>query len=444
MFQKLFHSLFLVLAITLVACGGADEPATPTEVPEAEATTPLTEEIAEPTEPGEEAEPTEPTEVIEEEAEPTEPAEPEDDAEEAIPVRIGVLNPTTGALAVFGEQANQGIQLYFDNHDVPGADIELVFADTAGDPQQALEQARRLVEQEEVDFLLGLINSAVAVPLAEFADEQEVPLVMAIAGARAATDGTHPYVFRTAMANGQQDRPLGWYAATAMERTSVATFAWDFLVGEERTGGFLDTFTAAGGTVASEQRPPLDTTDYGPFISQIDPESVDLVYAFFSGPGAIAFSQQLNEFGITPDISVVAPGYYTAGVLGEMGATADGLIQATQWSSSLDTPENQAFLDLYASDIGGEAGVYVEEGYLSAEVAARALEAVDGDPSDTQAFLDALSTLEFVSSAGPFRFAENGQSVRNVYITEVVLNDDGTPVQNVIETIEDVGLDWQP
>ena len=115
-----------------------------------------------------------------EEIVPTEESPPTEEAVSAEPVtvKIGVLNPTTGGLALFGEQSNQGIQLYFDNHEIEGVEVELVYADTAGDPQQALDQARRLVEQENVDFLMGLVNSAVSVPMAQYADESETPLLI--------------------------------------------------------------------------------------------------------------------------------------------------------------------------------------------------------------------------------------------------------------------------
>ncbi|GJM39740.1 MAG: hypothetical protein DHS20C20_00220 [Ardenticatenaceae bacterium] len=416
--SKMPYLLSIIIFLLLVSCGNSAI----SEQAEEQA-----ESVAEEVDSSEET-------ATEEEAMPADP----------VTVKIGVLNPTTGGLALFGEQSNSGIQLYFDNHEIEGVEIELLFADTAGDPQQALDQARRLVEQENVDFLLGLVNSAVSVPMAQYADESETPLIIAIAGARAATDGTHPYVFRTAMANGQQDRPLGWYVATEMGKSQAAVFAWDFLVGEERAGSFSETFTSAGGTIVTEQKPPLGTTDYGPFISQVDPESIDITYAFFAGPGAIAFSQQMREFGLSPDIPMVAPGYYTAGVLNVIGADAEGLVQATQWISGLDSPENQAFLGLYESDIGGEAGVYIEEGYLAAEVAAKAVESIRGDFADPQTFLDALANLNYVSPAGPFRFDATGQSVRNVYITEVVLNDEGMPSQEIIATIEDVGLAWSP
>lgn len=367
----------------------------------------------------------------------------EEDAEPAM-VKIGVLNPTTGGLALFGEQSNLGIQLYFDNNTIDGVEVELVFADTAGDPQQALDQARRLVEQEEVDFLLGLVNSAVAVPLAQYADEAQTPLIMAIAGARAATDGTHSYVVRTSMANGQQDGPLGWYTATELGVTQAATFAWDFLVGVERADAFVATFTDAGGQIVAELKPALGTSDYGPFISQVDPDSIDVIYAFFAGPGAIAFTQQLLEFGYTPGIQVVASGYYTAGVLAVMGEGAEGFVQATQWVSGLDSPANQAFLSYYDATIGGEAGVYVEEGYIAAEVAAQAIAASGGDLSDKDGFMETIKALEFESTSGPFRFDDNGQAVRNVYITKVVVGDDGSVSQEIIATIEDVDINWIP
>jgi branched-chain amino acid transport system substrate-binding protein len=96
------------------------------------------------------------------------------------PIKIGVLNPTTGSFAVFGEQVNAGIQLYFDTigNEAAGAPVELVFADTAGDPQQALDQARRLIGEEGVDLLMGIVNSAVVPPIAELAATEEVPLIL--------------------------------------------------------------------------------------------------------------------------------------------------------------------------------------------------------------------------------------------------------------------------
>lgn len=360
------------------------------------------------------------------------------------PIRIGVLNPTTGPFAVFGEQVNAGTTLYFEGigNAVGGAPVELVFADTAGDPQQALEQARRLVGEEQVDLLMGIVNSAVVPPLAEFAGQEQVPLVISVGGAQVATGpDRNPYVFRTALVNGQQDRVLGWYTATELDKKRAATFAWDFLVGEERVGGFVETFTAAGGEIVTQQKPPLGTTDYGPFISQVDPTSIDVAYAFFAGPGALAFVQQMRQFGITPNVGLVAPDYFTAGVLQEMDQDALDLVQAGGYSASIDTPENQAFVEAWSAANDVPPGVYSAEGYIGAMVVATAIEAAGG--AETDALLEALAAIDVTTPAGPLTFDEQGQAVRTVYLTKVESGDDGV-AQTIVDQVEDVGQTWTP
>ncbi len=361
------------------------------------------------------------------------------------PIRIGVLNPTTGSFAVFGEQVNAGIQLYFDSAEgtVAGHSIELIFADTAGDPQQALDQARRLVGEENVDMLMGIVNSAVVPPMAEFAAQEEIPLMLSVGGAQVATGPERsPYVFRTALANGQQDRVLGWYTAAILEKTRAATFAWDFIVGEERVGGFADTFTAAGGEIVSQQKPPLGTTDYGPYISQIDPSSIDVAYAFFAGPGALSFGQQMQDFGITPNVSLVASDYFTAGILQEMGEEVLGMVQAGGYTTAIDTAENAVYLELFQETHDRLPGIYDYEGYLSAMVVADALDRAGGI-DDEQAFLDALAVTDLTTPSGQLTFDEQGQAVRTIYVTEIEQGDDGL-VQTIIETINNVGQGWVP
>ncbi len=360
------------------------------------------------------------------------------------PIRIGVLNPTTGSFAVFGEQVNAGMRLYFDGVGsmAGGQPVELVFADTAGDPQQALEQARRLVGQEDVDLLMGIVNSAVVPPLAEFAAQEAVPLVVTVGGARMATGPDRsPYVFRTALANGQQDRVLGWYTATELGKTRAATFAWDFLVGQERVEGFAATFTAAGGEIVSEQKPPLGTTDFGPFIGQVDPTSIDVAYAFFAGPASLAFVQQARQFGVVPNVELVAPDYFTAGVLGEMGEDAVGLVQAGGYSAAIDTPENAAFLEAWAATSEAEPGVYEAEGYIGAQVVAEAIAAAGG--ADAEPLLAALQATDLATVAGPLTFDEQGQAVRTVYVTRVEQGEGGV-AQAIVATVDGVDQDWTP
>jgi len=361
------------------------------------------------------------------------------------PIKIGVLNPTSGNFTVFGEQSNAGIELYFEGieNTVSGREVELVFADTAGDPQQALEQARRLVDSEGVDAMIGLVNSAAALAIADFADQNEVPLIIAVGSAAGITlpENASDWVSRVSVASGQEEAPLGWYASTQLGCASAATMAWDFVSGNERAAAFGETFTAAGGEIGSEQRPPPNATEYGPFIAALDPGSTDCMYTFVVGPGSVAFFQQMEDFGVAGEIVPVGSGFVTAGILDTLGTTALGLVQSGQYTPSFDSASNAAFIADYSEKTGNEAGVYSSQGFLAAEAIALAIEALGGDTTDLSVVASSVRSLSFESHAGPIAFDENGQAIRDLYITRVVESGDGV-VQEVIDTIEDVGQTW--
>lgn len=362
------------------------------------------------------------------------------------PIKIGVLNPTTGNFTVFGEQSNAGLQLYFDEigHTIAGRPVELVFGDTAGDPQQALEQARRLVEQDEVVALVGLVNSAVVVALADFANQNEVPLVVTVGSASGVTmpENSSPWVNRVSVASGQEERPLGWYAATELGVENAAIVVWDFLSGNERGTAFSEVFVAAGGQVVNEQKPPPNATEYGPFLAAIDPDTTEAMYVFAAGAGSVAFFQQYQDFGLG-DITPMGSGFLTAGILEELGETALGLVQTGQYTPLIDTPANQAFVDAFNAATGGEAGVYSSQGYLGAQAISLALESLGGDTSDPAAISAAVRALEFESHAGMISFNEYGQVIRDIYVTRVVESGDGV-TQEIIGVVEQVDQFWTP
>jgi len=363
------------------------------------------------------------------------------------PIKIGILNPTTGSFTVFGEKSNAGIQLYFDGIDntLAGREVELVFADTAADPQQALEQARRLVDQEDVDAIIGLVNSAAALAIKDFADQNEVPLIIAVGSAAAITlsENASSWVNRVSVASGMEEGPLGWYAATALGYESAATMVWDFIAGNERAAAFEVPFTAAGGVITSEERPPPGAIEYGPFLAGLEPDTTDSMYTFVVGPGSIAFFQQMEDFGLSGEIVPLGSGFVTAGILEVLGTTALGLVQAGQYTPSIDTAANTAFVEAYSAATGQEAGVYSSQGYLAAEAVALAIESLNGDTSDRAKIASAVRSLSFESHAGPISFDENGQAIRNIYMTRIVESGDGV-TQEIIDVIEGVNQGWTP
>jgi len=98
----------------------------------------------------------------------------------ATPLKIGLLAPTTGVAAAPGHDMINGWKLWWAQHSttVAGTAIDTTYYDTGSNPNQALTQARRAVEQDHVNLLIGpyLANEGLAV--APYAEEHQVPLFL--------------------------------------------------------------------------------------------------------------------------------------------------------------------------------------------------------------------------------------------------------------------------
>jgi len=372
----------------------------------------------------------------------------EGDSAEKSTIKIGVLNPTTGAQTQNGTDVNTGLKLYFDSIDneIAGHPVELIFEDDASNPQQGLERARKLVDQDQVDLLMGVVHSGVAVGVAEYAATREVPYIITCAGANALTgEGRSPYVFRTAETNAQRNLVIGWYAATELGYKTAAGFSWDFVAGVEHIDGFTKSYEDAGGTVTSSTLTPLPTSDFGPYLSKLDKNGQDVIWAFYASADAIAFVQQLKQFGFTPDTPVIDQGSLTEDeILPEMGDDALGITGTTCYTWSLDNEVNAALTEQYSALGKEHPGWYVYQGYLGAMVAEAAIQGVDGDLSDKQAFLDAIQSVSIDGPGGPFSFDEQGQAVLNQYVVTVEKDSSGDLYHRVYETFEGVSQFWAP
>ncbi len=76
------------------------------------------------------------------------------------PIKIGVLLPYSDIYAVLGESITEAMKMYFESvgNEAGGRQIELITEDTEINPGVAQQKARKLVEQDEVDFVAGVVT----------------------------------------------------------------------------------------------------------------------------------------------------------------------------------------------------------------------------------------------------------------------------------------------
>jgi len=146
--------------------------------------------------------------------------------------------------------------------------------------------------------MTGIVSSSVAYALRDYIVENKIPLIWANAGAADLTrENGSKYIFRVSFANGQFEYPMGIYTYNELNFRKIVVLASDYAAGHEKAQGFMDGFKSQGGEIVQEIYPPLGTTDYSSYLTQITRDA-DAVWAFFSGSDAINFVQQYAEYGL--------------------------------------------------------------------------------------------------------------------------------------------------
>ena len=368
-------------------------------------------------------------------------------AEDKAPIKIGLMVPYTGALSFGGNGVDKGFRFGLEEagYKVAGRTIELLKEDDEAKPEVGITKVHKLIEYDKVNILAGINHSGVALAVRDIVVSHKIPLIITNAGAVKLTSTLKsPYIFRTSFANGQQDLAGGWYAYNKMRYRRMVVVAADFVAGHEKADAFMKAFKAAGGQITQQIYPPLGTSDFGPYLTNIDTATNSAVWAFESDQDGIRFIQQYQEYGLKQKLPLFVIGdTVDDSLLPSMKDAALGTLNYLHYANTLDTPANQKFVKAYFARYKEFPSFYAEEGYVGAKAILLALQAVHGNVENTDAFLAALRQVKFEAPRGPFRFDADQNAVIPVYIRKVE-KVDGRYANVVIDTIPNVDQNWVP
>ncbi len=343
-------------------------------------------------------------------------------AQDKGPIRIGFLPPITGPLASPGAEMVNGFRLFWEQNNMTagGRKIEIVTGDTTCNPDQALTQARRLVLQEKVHFMVGPLCGHEGPAVAQVSKETGVPLVMDAAGADNVTkwDRT-PTVVRTAISSSQIGHPFGEYLYKELGLRNVTFIGQDYTFGHEVTLGAIKTFTELGGKVARLIWNPIGTKDYGTTINSI-PDGTDGVAVTIVGADRIRLFEDWFNFGMDKKHKIYGTYWLQEDMLPQVDDRAIGLISnSLQYVSGIDTPENKAFVDAYAAKYKRLPSWFAESAYTAALWTKTAIDSINGNVEDRAAFLKAMRTVSIKAPRGPLKLDDYDNPIQNVYVAKV-------------------------
>lgn len=358
-------------------------------------------------------------------------------------VKVGLLIPQAGVYSPLGVDMKRGWDLWIEQHGGKFGDytVETVVADEGEKPQTGVPAAQRLLQQEQVDVIVGIVNSATALGVRDLVHNAKKTLLIANAGAEDLTkDAGSPYIWRVSFSNGQPPAAMGRYLGEKAPNDSVYLMAPDYAAGTEAIGAFRAEFEAAGGTIAGEAQSPFGTTqDYQPFLSEIRRSGAKATFCFYAGSEAVQFVKQYRQFGLASDIPLYGSGFLTEGsVLDAQADAALGVHTALHYTSELDNPANAEFVRAYGARYDGAVPtVYSVQTWDAANVLSRALQGASGLGGD--ALSKTLSGLGPIDDSPRGSWEFESQNPKQKFYVRKVEKAGGKYVNVVVDETEAVG-----
>lgn len=365
-------------------------------------------------------------------------------------ITIGHISTLEGAFTVLGQDSQRGFELALDEFDrmVGGKQIEFIYesSGTGLSPDDAVAAARKLVEQDGADIIIGPLSGDEGIAIKDYA--KTVPDVTFINGASAAQDTTlrdpAPNFFRFSTDGAQWMAGLGAYVYNERDYRNISIVAENYSFPYTQVQGFLLPYCELGGTVASRSYVPIGTQDYSSVINTIPATGIDAVYVALGGADAINFLTQYTRAGrSTPLIGgSITVDQTVLGAEANLRASIVGTPSAGPIADNLDTLAWTAFVAQYREafpDGFPSPSLFAHANYVNTKAALIALAEVDGDLSDDGAnFRAALAEVEFDTPTGRVSLDDNRQAVADIYITQVAMGDDGNFFNEVVQTVSQV------
>ncbi len=223
-------------------------------------------------------------------------------------IKMGMVDPLTGVYAAPAGNEVMGAKLAVDQINakggVMGRQVELLVEDSANDVGTGVQKARKLIERDNVNFIIGDVNSGIAAAIAQVTAEKKVLHVVSGGHTDSITGSDcHWNVYRVCN-------------TTRMEANSVSDLLfkkygkkWHFITPDYAFGHTLFDACDAnlkklGGTVTGNELTPLGTTDFSAYLIKARAANPDVLLLLVQGSDMINCLKQIVQFGLDKQIHV--------------------------------------------------------------------------------------------------------------------------------------------
>ena len=326
------------------------------------------------------------------------------------PVKIGAIEVLTGPNNRYGVPAQRAFNLAVDEINkaggvLGGRPLEIAYEDSAGNKDQALNAARKLIGRDKVPLILGPTLSNEMFAVGPVVNERKIPIIGTSTTASGITE-IGPWVFRTAMPE-SDDIPVT--LKTAKDRLGikkvVVMYANDDAFTKSAYDVMKDSLAKLGiETLATEAFGDKDT-DFTAQLTKAKNLNPDAIIVSSHVDAAAGIILQGRRLGIDKNVRFIGGNGFNSPTLAEIaGEAADGTLVGSPWFLAKKDEVNQKFVKAYKEKYGDDPDQFAAQAYDTMYIVAKAINAAGG--TEPEKLREAIQKTKHFGVMGPFSFTQ--------------------------------------
>lgn len=285
--------------------------------------------------------------------------------------KVGILLPTSTTHVEYPESFSNGINLAFNNLTSESHRFESIIESVKfGYPLQAIKKAQKLVNENHVDFIVGLLNTEVAYSISQITGPAKIPTLIANAGENFPNKEMvhNPYLFYNTLNLYSNSAIAGKYMVENFgKKLAVVSGLHD--CGYDTIYAFRQAVEESGGTITNVFINKLNNKEFcDQAISQLREHENDGLFLLMNGQEANNFLQVYHREKVA--IPIVTTSFVPdEKKLHQMGETVKNVYHLSSWIKNLDNIENKKFVSEYRNEFKTDPDQFSFLGFQSGLIA---------------------------------------------------------------------------
>ncbi|ASY71061.1 ABC transporter substrate-binding protein [Sinorhizobium fredii] len=332
-------------------------------------------------------------------------------------IKLGIVAPMSGPNARYGAFSMRGAELAVkeinDAGGVDGQKIELYSADSQGTPVEGVSATRRLIDEDEVDYVIGDVSSSVTLAMQPVAEDAEVLLLNAASSnpkiTYAAGVGGFKWTYRNYPTDENRAFVVAKYAAEQRGFTKFAVLSVDSDYGRsaiEFTKKYLPEFK---GEILTEDYYKEGEVDFRSVLAKIRDSGAQAILMYGLADTTPIVARQMVELGLAGKVTLVGNGEFNTEKTIKSAPTAlEGAVEAAAWLPAWNSPESKAFVEKFTTTYDEAPNNHAYVHWDTVRLLAQAVHEAGGN--DREKVREALSKIKYKSPVGEVTFDDHNQA----------------------------------